>query len=242
MHHPLRLGSAFLLVSSWAFSFGATGCGTLFPSPPPSKTDTETHPVRVNSLGYLPESPKIATGVTPGGATFDVRNSADDSVAWSSMMGTMMTDELTGDTLFQADFSEFSSTGSFYIEVPGLGRSAAFTVGTDVYNVSPAHASDDRHVRPALRHRRAHHADGDTWGHAACHQHDGSLKYLTGSNQVQASIGGWHDAGDYGKYTTNGAFSAGMMLAAWEQFQRWSRRCRCRSRSTAARCPTSSPR
>ena len=133
-------------------------------------------------------------------------------------MGTMMTDELTGDTLFQADFSEFSSTGSFYVEVPGLGRSATFTVGTDVYNDLLTRAmigmygqrcGTDVHIT----------LDGESWGHAACHQHDGSLKYLTGSNQVQASNGGWHDAGDYGKYTTNGAFSAGMMLAAWEQFQ-----------------------
>ena len=29
---------------------------------------------------------------------------------------------------------------------------------------------------------------------------------------------GWHDAGDYGKYTTNGAFAVGMMLQAWERF------------------------
>ena len=218
MHHPLRLGSAFLLVSSWAVSFGAAGCGTLFPSPPPSKTDTQTHPVRINSLGYLPESPKIATVIAPGGPTFNVRSAADDSVAWSSMMGTKMTDELTGDTLFQADFSAFGTAGSFYIEVPGLGRSATFTVGADVYNNLLTRAmigmygqrcGTDVHIT----------LDGETWGHAACHLHDGALKYLTGSTDVQASIGGWHDAGDYGKYTTNGAFSAGMMLAAWEQFQ-----------------------
>ena len=33
------------------------------------------------------------------------------------------------------------------------------------------------------------------------------------------STGGWHDAGDYGKYVTNGAFTVGMLLAAWEHFQ-----------------------
>ena len=42
---------------------------------------------------------------------------------------------------------------------------------------------------------------------------------MPGSTDIRPSVGGWHDAGDYGKYTTNGAFSAGMMLAAWEQFQ-----------------------
>ena len=121
MHHPLHLGSAFLLFSSWALSFGAAGCGTLFPAPPPSKTDTQTHPVRVNGLGYLPGSPKIATVIAPGGPMFNVRSAADDSVAWSSTMGTMMTDKLTGDTLFQADFSEFGTAAASTSRFPASG-------------------------------------------------------------------------------------------------------------------------
>ena len=60
----------------------------------------------------------------------------------------------------------------------------------------------------------------DTWQHGACHQHDAdSLKYLTGDDKPFPSVGGWHDAGDYGKYVNNGAFSVGMLLAAWEHFQ-----------------------
>ena len=46
-----------------------------------------------------------------------------------------------------------------------------------------------------------------------------SLQYLTGADTPFASTGGWHDAGDYGKYVNNGAFSVGMLLAAWEHFQ-----------------------
>ena len=60
----------------------------------------------------------------------------------------------------------------------------------------------------------------DTWQHGACHQHDAdSLEYLTGDDKPFPSVGGWHDAGDYGKYVNNGAFSVGMLLAAWEHFQ-----------------------
>ena len=52
----------------------------------------------------------------------------------------------------------------------------------------------------------------------------GSLK----TDTAKPSLRGWHDAGDYGKYTTNGAFTVGMMLQAWERFPRRSARCRCR--------------
>jgi endoglucanase len=194
------------------------GCGTLFPSPPAPKAKAEKHAIRLNSFGYLPESPKVATVIAPGGMLFNVRSAADDSVVWNSGMGATMTDELTGDTLFQADFTEFCSTGSFYLEVPDLGRSPTFTVGTNVYSdlltrsmigMYGQRCGTDVHIT----------LDGETWGHAACHQHDGLLKYLTGEDGGKLSNGGWHDAGDYGKYTTNGAFSAGMMLAAWDQFQ-----------------------
>ena len=213
MHHSPRLRFALVL-----FSFGVFGCGTLFPSTPAPTVDTEAHPIRLNGFGYLPETSKIATVIAPAGPLFNVRSSADDSVVWNSTMGSSMTDELTGETLFQADFTEFCETGSFYLEIPDLGRSASFTVGTNVYNdlltkamigMYGQRCGTDVHITMG----------SDTWGHPACHQKDGSLKYLTGVDQPKTSVGGWHDAGDYGKYTTNGAFSAGMMLAAWEQFQ-----------------------
>ncbi len=218
MHHSPRLRSAVLLSSFCVYSLCAAGCGTLFPSTPAPKGGSEAHPIRLNGFGYLPEAPKIATVIAPGGALFNVRSSADDSVVWNSMMGASMTDELTGDTLYQADFSEFCGLGSFYLEVPDLGRSASFTVGSNVYNdlltqsmigMYGQRCGTDVHIS----------LDGDNWGHPACHQKDGSLHYLTGSDDTKASVGGWHDAGDYGKYTTNGAFAAGMLLAAWEQFQ-----------------------
>ena len=49
----------------------------------------------------------------------------------------------------------------------------------------------------------------DHWSHKACHRNDAYLNFLTGETTKKDSTGGWHDAGDYGKYVTNGAFSAG---------------------------------
>jgi endoglucanase len=39
------------------------------------------------------------------------------------------------------------------------------------------------------------------------------------SGAVRDVTGGWHDAGDYGKYTNNAAFSLGMMFRAWELYR-----------------------
>src|SRR5206468_103253 len=51
----------------------------------------------------------------------------------------------------------------------------------------------------------------------ACHLADGRLDYVGDSGVTRDGTRGWHDAGDYGKYTVNGAFSAGMLLSAWER-------------------------
>ena len=217
MHHAPRLTTLVL-----ATALPLTGCSVFFPSTPPPTASAhpagDLHPIRLNSVGYLPESAKLATVIAPGGTSFDVKSAADGAVAWSSALTPGPNDELTGEPLFIADFTEFCAVGEFYLEVPGLGRSASFTVGETVYNDVLTRSMIGMYGQ---RCGTAVHIelDGEAWSHAACHPKDGSLKYLTGMDQVRASTGGWHDAGDYGKYTTNGAFSVGMMLAAWEQFQ-----------------------
>ena len=61
--------------------------------------------------------------------------------------------------------------------------------------------------------------DGWTFEHGACHLNDASCEYLNGSDEIHPATRGWHDAGDYGKYTVNGAFALAHLLQAWERFQ-----------------------
>ena len=64
--------------------------------------------------------------------------------------------------------------------------------------------------------------EGDTFRHGACHLADGDLTYSQiehEDHEIKDGIGGWHDAGDYGKYTVNASFSVAQMLKAWEHFR-----------------------
>ena len=58
--------------------------------------------------------------------------------------------------------------------------------------------------------------DGQSWSHGVCHEGDASQKFVDTvmKDTIKPSLRGWHDAGDYGKYVTNGAFTVGMMLQA----------------------------
>jgi hypothetical protein len=46
---------------------------------------------------------------------------------------------------------------------------------------------------------------------------DGYLDYLGQAGAMRDGTGGWHDAGDFGKYTGNAGFTLGMMLSAFER-------------------------
>jgi endoglucanase len=212
------------------------GCSVLFPSsnyeppPPPPPTQWELHAVRANTVGYKTDRVKAVTIVLPSGmtsladASADVRSAANDTVLWSCALTGPTTDAATNTTVYVGDFTPFEDVGDFYIAVPSLlvdgkpARSATFHIGPDVYRDALTRAM------LAMYGQRCGMAvdiqlDGQRWSHGACHLNDAYLNYLSGASTKKPSLGGWHDAGDYGKYVTNGAFTAGMMLAAWEHFQ-----------------------
>lgn len=64
-------------------------------------------------------------------------------------------------------------------------------------------------------------AKGRPFGHGACHLHDGLVddKHTLANAEESGYVngtGGWHDAGDFGKYTVNTGFSIGVLLYAYE--------------------------
>ena len=54
--------------------------------------------------------------------------------------------------------------------------------------------------------------------HAACHPGDGFYHSSTGQSGFRLTTGGWHDAGDYGKYVVNSGITVGTLLLAYERF------------------------
>ena len=189
------------------------------------------HAIRVDSVGYVSDREKRATIVLPNGTsslddtTAEVRDASSGDVVATCTVTGPMTDSTTGSTVYVADFTPFATPGRYYIAVPGLmtsngtAQSVPFPIAADVFRPVLVHAM------LGLFGQRCGtgveiNVDNQHWAHGMCHGSDASQKFLDGvlMDTIKPSLRGWHDAGDYGKYTTNGAFTVGMMLHAFERF------------------------
>jgi len=179
-----------------------------------------TYPVQLNSVGFLPDRAKLASVLPPGGTTFNVVRVADQSVAWSGPLTGPLTDpdDTARTQVWIADFTAFTDPGDYTIEVPDVGGSPPFKIAPDLYaDALPAAMLGFTGARCGTAISFTY--GGETFKHKTCHGGDGGLAYLTGDDIKKDGQGGWHDAGDYGKYTTNAAFAVGMLLEGWEHFQ-----------------------
>lgn len=171
-------------------------------------------PIGWNSVGYLPHSPKQAT-IAGNAENFLVVDAQTGNEVLRGRLAPL--DTPTGKMLI-ADFSSVDQPGEYELVVPGVGRSGRFRIASDIFNW-PLYCG----VRGMYLWRCGCAVEGtfggDTYRHAACHTEDAWLDHAGGPpGQRRDGVGGWHDAGDYNKYTVNGAFTAGMMLRAWEDF------------------------
>jgi endoglucanase len=167
--------------------------------------------LRLCSIGYVPQQAKRATVLGTASGTFTVRRAADGSEAFTGELAAHGSDAI-------ADFSTLIEEGSFVLEVPGVGRSAAFPVGANAY-LEPFRTAMlgfyawRSGVDVSVTHQ------GQTWFHTAGHLEDAYLDFLGQPGVVADGTGGWYDAGDYGKYIVNSGITMGLLLQAWEDFR-----------------------
>jgi endoglucanase len=179
--------------------------------------------IKVDQVGYLPARAKLALVTDPAATgAFAVRRSADGSEVLTGRLGAPTADPDTGDTVRVADFTALAQTGSFYLDVTGVGASHEFDVAPDVYaklfylsarafyGQRCGTAVDLAPTYPGYRHP-ACHVPGTPNPDALMHPSSGA------KGSVEAT-GGWHDAGDYGKYVVNSGISTGELLWTYEVF------------------------
>jgi endoglucanase len=173
--------------------------------------------IRLNSLGFLPDMPKQAT-IISNCSSFQVKNAATGEVIYSgTAAGPRHQDDVDQD-VWLADFSQVRQKGTFYLDIPGLGRSIEFAIGDDVYNDAYYTAMRGFYLWRCGTAVEGQH-QGIRFVHGPCHVEDAWQDYTGIDDTRRDGTGGWHDAGDYGKYTVNAGVTLGVLFMAWQQFE-----------------------
>lgn len=171
--------------------------------------------IKVCQVGYLVDETKIAILTSEPQGKVVVRSYPNDEIVASLPVGSVSFDSDTGDSVRVIDLTEVSKPGEYYLEVPGVGRSFAFRVGNDIFSrpfqVSMLFYTGQR-CGTAVRLA----GDFSKYHHAQCHVSDAHFDASTGRSGKRSLTGGWHDAGDFGRYSINSGISMGTLLWAYE--------------------------
>lgn len=182
-------------------------------------TSAHAQRICVNSVGFLPESPKLATITSPC-ERFAVVDASTGAEIVTGTAESGPTVPAGGDPVWVVDFSSLQKPGEYRLKVEGVGESAPFAVSESAWNRPFAVVMRGMYL---WRCGTAVHdeTNGATYSHGPCHLDDALLDHADPDRKGETAdaAGGWHDAGDYNKYVVNGAFTAGMMLQAWLHFE-----------------------
>lgn len=165
--------------------------------------------IMTDQVGYQPDEIKTAV-------FRDVTNETNFSVVNADSGQVVYTGELSAPTFYSSanennwtgDFSAVTEAGTYYITCGGLDQSYSFTIGNNVYD-----SLLDDSVKMLYLQRCGTEVKDSTFGHAACHD---TLATVYHTNEKIDVSGGWHDAGDYGRYVVPGAKSVADLLIAYD--------------------------
>lgn len=166
-------------------------------------------PIMTDQVGYQPDAQKIAVFRDISNETeFSVINAeTNESVYTGSLYGEFQ-NTAADEVNWYGDFSEVTEPGRYYITCGSLDASYPFTISETVYDT----LLDDT-VRMLYLQRCGIAIEDDIFGHPACHTNEATIY---GTEQTLEICGGWHDAGDFGRYVVPASKTIADLLLAYD--------------------------
>lgn len=172
--------------------------------------------VFINQEGYLPALQKIFYTSEAADSFYIVESLSGQIVFRGELYFSVSDDPATHLTLYAGDFSSFNSNGNYFIKINGGDSSYTFQISPNVYyDVYTKSLKGYYFQRCGISLLQPY---AGVYFHSACHPGDGFYHSSTGQSGFRLTTGGWHDAGDYGKYVVNSGITVGTLLQAFESF------------------------
>ena len=175
-----------------------------------SETEVKENNININQVGYLTKGRKVAVFRGVDGQTeFKVVNAATKEVAYTGTLSAPVENSSANEVNYQGDFSSVTTPGKYYIQCEGLEDSYPFEIGDGVYNDLLTES-----VKMLYLQRCGVEVEDEEFGHESCHD---TLATVYGTERKINVTGGWHDAGDYGRYVVPGAKTVADLLYAYQE-------------------------
>ena len=175
-----------------------------------ANSGNNTPMINLNQIGYLPAAEKVA--VLNGDAIVDkaaVVDAKTGSSVYEGNVGAASHNAATDRDEARFDFSSFTTPGTYKIVANGI-ESYEFTIGDDVYD--DAFKATLRMFYMQRCGTELTEEFAGAHAHPECHTGMGKIY---GTDTLIDVSGGWHDAGDYGRYVVPGAKAAADLMLAY---------------------------
>ncbi len=184
------------------------------------KTSAERIPL--NQIGYYPNAPKSAVVIDDIATEFYIVAKGTGKEVYREKLSEVRKSIFSDKKTRIADFSSFTTPGTYAVVVPQTGESYPFEIKQHVHDAvakASIKAFYFQRLSTALPeqyagkwHRAFSHPDNKVIVHASA----ASDTRPTGA--IISSPKGWLDAGDYNKYIVNSGITMGTLLSAYEDF------------------------
>lgn len=178
--------------------------------------------IKLNQLGFLPESAKWAVVPAGSATSFKVISTTTSAEVFSGNLSAAATWSASEESVKLADFSGLKTPGDYLLRVDGVKDSYAFTIAADVYSALTAasikafyfnrNSAELLTAHAGIFARPLGHPDTNVVVHAS------AATAARPAGTVISSPKGWYDAGDYNKYIVNSGIATYSLLAAYEHF------------------------
>ena len=155
-------------------------------------SDNKKYGVLINQVTFLDNLEKQVVFKNNPGNCFGVYNSNDELVYVADVSEAIFEND-TNEWLYKGFFGGLNSNGSYYIK-------SEFGCYSNVFTISGGYDSLLSDALNAIYVQRCGFETEGVLGHPACHTADSKVFTYTSETYINTT-GGWHDAGDYGKYT-----------------------------------------
>ncbi len=183
----------------------ASNALAIVPLPEPNK-------VNLNQIGYKPDSVKTFVSVYKQETSFSIVDfNTNETVYTGTLPDDYMSSRGAGCSVYHGDFSDFTTPGTYYVHLDVAGDSYPFTIAEDVYDDVYASTLKMLYLQRCGCELDAKYAEA--FAHPACHTAEATI---FGTSETIDVSGGWHDAGDYGRYIVAGAKTVQDLLLAYE--------------------------